>query len=254
MEKVTYDLNKLAHNDIINTSVATRFFYNIQDYFDKLTEYLEHYNSYINHYNPTVVVVSDDERKVFIAACASVRALLTQLGMNTPLNELNTMENAALSGAIKDLSDGMLVFKGLLEITANHVLAAQNPPDSPLFKRTIMVVHDDDEALKSLSDMLSAKYHPILEKGGMTAIGELKNHIPEMFLIFTEMNEICGYELAFFIRENESFRHTPLLFLTETKDRSDLHKTLPDSGKRYIHLPVKESDLLDIIDKEFTRL
>jgi CheY-like chemotaxis protein len=253
MDVTTYDLEKLAADDVISIDVATRFFYTIQDYFDKLTEYLKNYKSYIGHYNPTVVVVSDAERDVFLADCASVRALLTQLGMNTPLNALNNLENAALAGEIKVLSDGIIVFKGLLEITANHVLSARNEPGVQKIKRRIMLVHDDETVLANLTDMLSDHFTVLSEKSVLTAIEDLKSQLPEIFLIFTEMRDICGYELAYFIRESKPFRHTPLLFLTGTKDRSELHKTLPVMENKYIHLPVKKEELLKKVSDAFNR-
>jgi CheY-like chemotaxis protein len=248
MDIITYDLAKLAENDVINTSVATRFFYTMQDYFDKLTEFTQHYHSYINHYNPTVVVVSDAERNIFIAACATVRALLTQLGMSSPLNELNNLENAALAGSIEELSDGMIKFHGMLEIAATHIEAARKAPGTGLEKKKVMLVHDDKTTLKSVAAMLKDHYTVISELNGSDAIASLNSHTPEAFVIFTEMEGICGYQLAFYLKQHELFGHTPIIFLVESVSRNEGHKVLPFNELDYIFLPVKKDTLLQKIE------
>jgi CheY-like chemotaxis protein len=242
MDIITYDLDKLAVNDVINTDMATRFFYTLQEYFDKLTEFTNNYHSYINHYNPTVVVVSEDERNVFIADCSGVRALLMQLGMNMPMNELNNLENAALSGAIKELSDGMIKFHGMLKIAAEHIEKARISPGEPAQRKKILLVHDNADMLRSLASMLDGYYMVTTLLGGLEAVKELDNHAPDMFMIFTEMKGICGYD--------EKFRHTPIIFLTETKYRSILHEALPFNEMHYIHLPIEKEELLERVITE----
>jgi CheY-like chemotaxis protein len=243
---------KLGENDVINTGVATRFFYTLQDYFDKLTDFTQHYQSYINHYNPTVVVHSEAERNIFIAACATVRALLTQLGMSSPLNELNNMENAALAGSIEELSDGMIKFHGMLEIAATHIQAAQKTPESILDKKKVMVVHEDEAVLKSIEAMLKEHYEVIALTNGLGAIKEMDAHSPDVFLVLDEMQGICGYQLAFYLREHEQFGHTPIIFMAESANHGEGHQVLPSNTVQYVYLPIKKDNMLQKIKKSIS--
>jgi PleD family two-component response regulator len=236
-------MEKLAQDNIIDTGVASRFFYSLQDYYDTLTEYITHYDSYIHHYNPIVVVASDAEKNIFFAACSKTRAMLTQLGLTASLSGLDMMENAARAGDIKELSDRLVMFHGMLEIAANHILAAQKEPGSEPVKRKLMLVHDDDKMVNKLNAMLDDAYNVISFTSGSIAVRALESHLPEVFLLLIEMKDICGYELALYIREHDRFKHTPILFLEGEATCRKRHNIMPLLEARYIRLPTERETL-----------
>ena len=125
MSRVAYDIDKLAHSGQIDTTLIGRFFYNNQDYFDKLTDFADNYSRCLSHYTPAFVVNSAEDRNRFLADCFRVRAVLMQLGMKSAMTELNTMENAVYDGNLSDFADAQVKFLANLNIYMDIIRSAR---------------------------------------------------------------------------------------------------------------------------------
>jgi CheY-like chemotaxis protein len=243
-------MSKLAENKIMDTSTVSWFFYDNKEYFNKLTEYVNNYPHYLANYNPTVVVVSEDEKKVFIQDCANVRAILTQLGMTLALSELNNMENAVLAGEIKELDDGFTKFHATLEIYANIIDEAEK--GALAVKPAFLLVTDNQDVQYSMTQALEKKYVVIPASSGEEVIELLENTLSFALIILSlDMPDITGYELAYLIHEHSRFKITPLFFLVDGIKSDPIRNALPHLKDRYIQLPVKDKKkLLALIENE----
>jgi CheY-like chemotaxis protein len=250
MGRVSYDINKLAENKIMDTSTVSWFFYDNKEYFNKLTEFVKNHPHYLANYNPTVVVVSEDEKKVFIQDCANVRAILTQLGMTLALSELNNMENAVLAGEIKELDDGFTKLHATLEIYANIIEDAEI--EALAVKPAVLLVTDNQDVQQSMTQALEKKYVIIPASSGEEVIELLENTLAFALIILSlDMSGINGYELGYLIHEHERFKNTQLFFLVDGIKSDPIRNALPHMKDRYIQLPVRDKKkLLALIENE----
>jgi hypothetical protein len=116
MKGKTYDTDKLSADGRFDTSVITRFFYKTQDYFDALTDFEQNYKRDLSNYTPAFVIHADANREEFIKECFDVRAVFVRLGMTYLLDELTTLENAAISKHEKEFADGQVKFRATIRI------------------------------------------------------------------------------------------------------------------------------------------
>jgi CheY-like chemotaxis protein len=249
MGRIKYDVKKLTDSKIMDTSTVSLFFYDSSEYFSKLTEYLKNYSHYLTNYNPTVVVVSEDEKKMFIRDCANMRVILTQLGMTLALGELNNMENAVLAGEIKELDDGLTKFHATLEIYANVVEEAETGIIN--VKPAALLVTEDPATLRSLTSALEKKY-VVISASSVNEVFELMENTVSFAVIFLAMETsgMSGYGLAFYILEHERFKQTPLFFLTESGMSDPIRDALPQLKSRYIRLPLPDRKKLITLVEE----
>jgi CheY-like chemotaxis protein len=250
MGRVSYDISKLAENKIMDTSTISWFFYDNNEYFKKLNEFVKNHPHYLTNYNPTVVVVSEDEKKVFIQDCAGVRAILTQLGMTLALSELNNMENAVLAGEIKELDDGLTKFYATMEIYANIIEDAEI--GAITVKPALLLVTDDDNVLQGIAKTLEKKYVIISAASGEEVIELLENTLDfALIMLSLDMPGLGGYELGYLIHEHTRFKNTPLFFLVDGIKTDPIRNALPHLKDRYIQLPVRDrKKLLALLEKE----
>jgi len=116
MKGIKYDIDKLNKSGLFDTSAASKFYYNIQDYFDALTYFIDNNVFGFSNYTPAFVVNSDEDRCLFLKECFDTRAEFTRLGMAALLQELDVMENAANKRDMKEFSDGQIKLRASIEI------------------------------------------------------------------------------------------------------------------------------------------
>lgn len=85
---------------------------------------------------------------------------------------------------------------------------------------TILVVDDLPENARLLRDFLEPKgYRVIAAIGGQEALARLDHEVPDAILLDLVMPDMDGLTLCARIRENASWRHIPIIFLTGRSER-----------------------------------
>ena len=126
MSKKTYNIEKLGKSGYIDTSQNELFFYQRQDYFDKLTEFMEEtQHTNIPNYTPAFVVNNKEDQDRFLAESSNIRARLMQLGMHGATRELNNMEDAIRFASTKAFADGQIKFAATMNIYESIISAAE---------------------------------------------------------------------------------------------------------------------------------
>jgi len=125
MKGKRYHMQKLAESGRFDITVAQRFYYNSQEYFDALSEFSQNHISPLKHYTPAFVVNSDDERNAFIAECCEVRADFMRMGLISLLEDVATMEDAVIKRDMKEFSDGQVKFLANLNICMDIIKDAE---------------------------------------------------------------------------------------------------------------------------------
>ena len=263
MSGTIYDIDKLAQSGQIDTTLIGRFFYNNQDYFDKLTDFATNHSRSLSHYTPAFVVNSEEDRDRFLSDCFQVRAMLMQLGMTSALAELNTMEDALHGGNLKDFADGQVKFLANLKIYMDIIKSArlqnQHEPSLPVLtdarkdvpKHTLLVTEPDPAALSFLAGILEPRYHVVGRPSGQAAMTALRLHVPALFLISVHMTGISGYELAYLIRATEQFTHHPIWFMSDPTVFDPVKSSMPPDAANYIKKPIDRENLLHVLEYHF---
>jgi len=107
---------------------------------------------------------------------------------------------------------------------------------SPL---TILVVDDQPAVRVALVAQLDALGHRVLEAGDATwALDQFQRHKPDLVLLDVVMPGHDGYWLARQMRQVESGRWTPIIFLSARDQEQDLWKGIESGGDDYLVKPV----------------
>jgi len=113
-------------------------------------------------------------------------------------------------------------------------------------RKTIFLVDDDLINLKAGNDALSKSYAVLTLNSGARLLKILESHIPDLILLDVEMPEMNGYQTIKLIKEKESTRDIPVIFLT-AKSESELYG-LSLGAVDYIIKPFSQSLLLKRIE------
>ena len=127
MKGKSYDIDKLAESGMFDIGVATRFYYNTQEYFDALTNFMVNHNRPLSNYTPAFVVNSEPDREQFMKECFEIRADFVRLGLTVLLDWLVVMENAAIAKNAKEFMDGQINFHASLKICRDTLRESTKP-------------------------------------------------------------------------------------------------------------------------------
>jgi diguanylate cyclase (GGDEF)-like protein len=104
---------------------------------------------------------------------------------------------------------------------------------------TILVVDDQPAVRVALVAQLDALGHRVLEAGDATwALDQFQRHQPDLVLLDVVMPGHDGYWLARQMRQAESGRWTPIIFLSARDQEQDLWKGIESGGDDYLVKPV----------------
>lgn len=104
---------------------------------------------------------------------------------------------------------------------------------------TVLVVDDQPAVRVALVAQLDALGHRVLEAGDATwALDQFQRHQPDLVLLDVVMPGHDGYWLARQMRQAESGRWTPIIFLSARDQEQDLWKGIESGGDDYLVKPV----------------
>jgi len=104
---------------------------------------------------------------------------------------------------------------------------------------TVLVVDDQPGVRVALVAQLDALGHRVLEAGDATwALEQFQRHQPDLVLLDVVMPGHDGYWLARQMRQAESGRWTPIIFLSARDQEQDLWKGIESGGDDYLVKPV----------------
>ena len=123
--------------------------------------------------------------------------------------------------------------------------------------KKIMLVDDEEDQVFSIKTALEnkygAEYKIISASNGNECLELLKNNeIPNLILLDIMMPEMSGWEVFDKLKDNQSWKNIPVVFLTARTDRfaKNAGELLADT---YIEKPVDIKELTEQIDKILER-
>lgn len=110
-------------------------------------------------------------------------------------------------------------------------------------KQVILIVDDQATNLKILSSVLSKQYSLSLANSGLNALKYLEQKKPDLILLDIMMPGMDGYEVCSRIKENESTKDIPVVFLTAKTNIEDVVKGFDHDAVDYIIKPFNITEL-----------
>jgi len=115
--------------------------------------------------------------------------------------------------------------------------------------KIILLVEDDNEIRENLEILLDAEGYKVCSAGnGLEALNKLETTIPDLILSDIMMPYLDGVEFFQKVKENETTKAIPFIFLTAKNDFTSLRQGMNLGADDYITKPFSTDDLLRAIN------
>ncbi|QSP95413.1 Hpt domain-containing protein [Marinobacter salinisoli] len=114
----------------------------------------------------------------------------------------------------------------------------------------VMVVDDSVTVRKVTSRLLERNgMDVVLAKDGLDAVAQLQDHKPDIILLDIEMPRMDGFEVASFVRHDDTLRDTPICMITSRTGDKHRDRAMAIGVNEYLGKPFQESELLETIER-----
>ncbi|WP_323750486.1 Hpt domain-containing protein [Marinobacter sp.] len=115
---------------------------------------------------------------------------------------------------------------------------------------TVMVVDDSVTVRKVTSRLLERNgMEVITAKDGLDAVAQLQDHRPDVILLDIEMPRMDGFEVASFVRHDDTLKDTPICMITSRTGEKHRERALAIGVNEYLGKPFQETVLLETIKR-----
>lgn len=108
---------------------------------------------------------------------------------------------------------------------------------------TILIVDDSQSNIDILNFILE-EHDTIPTTSARDALSVLESEKVDLILLDIVMPEIDGFELCKIIKQNSSFKHIPIIFITSRSDEESIERGYDLGGVDYVTKPFKQKELL----------
>jgi PAS domain S-box-containing protein len=111
-------------------------------------------------------------------------------------------------------------------------------------RSVILVVDDEADSLKLLTDILGAQgYEVRAANSGKLALASAATHTPDLILLDLRMPEMDGLEVCRRLKESESTRSIPLMFISGSSDVEQRVQGLALGAVDFVTKPIRREEL-----------
>jgi len=116
---------------------------------------------------------------------------------------------------------------------------------------TIVMVVDDSVTVRKVTSRLLERngMEVVTAKDGLDAVAQLQDHKPDIILLDIEMPRMDGFEVASFVRHDDSLRNTPICMITSRTGQKHRDRALALGVNEYLGKPFQETELLETITR-----
>ena len=119
------------------------------------------------------------------------------------------------------------------------------------FKKSILIVDDDAQYLTLVRQWLKKEYKVAMANSGLQAIKYLGKNKVDLILLDHEMPVTSGPQVLEMIRNEESTKDTPVMFLTAKNDKESVMSVMSLKPEKYLLKTMSPDVLLQNIDDYF---
>lgn len=126
----------------------------------------------------------------------------------------------------------------------------RNDSDRSAAKKSLRILVIDDSATirRSAETMLvNAGFEVITAENGFEALSKITRHRPDLIFIDIMMPRLDGYQTCAIIKNNNEFRHTPVVMLTSKDGLFDKARGRVVGSDQYLTKPFTRAELLDAV-------
>ncbi len=220
----------------------------LEDSFDEMQQVISAKNRLEEEHVPLVIIGQQEDCDEFgrysanAADMVMIKGSLTITQMCARLMKyLDDRQHSAGNG-ISSQSDDQKLLEAMrmldLDIT------------KPAGKKHILVVDDNPMMLKVIKESLREDYEVATAISGKIARKYLMNKSVDLILLDYEMPDENGSEILQKLRQDESTKDIPVIFLTGVKDKSKIQKVLQLKPQGYLLKPIEHDKLIAAIKNQ----
>jgi len=117
--------------------------------------------------------------------------------------------------------------------------------DASLHRDTVLVVDDQPESLRMLTDTLeSSAISVLVATSGQGALDLMGHIVPDLVLMDAVMPGMDGFAATALIKANPATRHVPVIFMTGLTESEHVIEGFAVGGVDYVRKPVNVNELL----------
>ena len=102
---------------------------------------------------------------------------------------------------------------------------------------TLLIVDDETDNLRVLSDILKGDYNVLIAKNGLQALSIAKSQLPSLILLDVIMPQMSGFQVIKELKATPSTQHIPVIFTTGLESNEDEMQGLNLGAVDYVSKP-----------------
>ncbi|MEL6160361.1 MAG: response regulator [Cyanobacteria bacterium J06623_5] len=164
---------------------------------------------------------------------------------------------AALEQAMRRIpADLDVIYPGLSHqaqpgISAQALSAESPPANLAQIKATILLVDDQPQNLRLLSELLEEQGYDVQQAiNGKVALQAISHNRPDLILLDIYMPEMDGYSVCQQIKANPTTQDIPVIFISALDEAWDKVKAFSAGGNDYITKPFKVVEVLARVENQ----
>jgi two-component system alkaline phosphatase synthesis response regulator PhoP len=115
---------------------------------------------------------------------------------------------------------------------------------APLPKKIILIVDDYEESCKLLSEILSSTYECYHTSDSAQAFAKVTEKKPDLIILDYKMPGLMGIDVCKLIRENDSTRHIPIIFVSGAASIDEKIRAFEQGADDFISKPFHVKELI----------
>ncbi len=120
-------------------------------------------------------------------------------------------------------------------------------------KKRVLAVDDAPENLALIIAILKERYTMSVATNGQKALQMAASLRPDLILLDVLMPEMDGFEVCRALKENESTKEIPIVFVTSSAKAEEIDKMLKAGGVGCIPKPIEPQTLKDAVAKQLAK-
>ena len=137
--------------------------------------------------------------------------------------------------------------EGEQEVADDSVPTEKNTGSNEHRKKSVLVVDDSGIFLRMMKGLLEDKYDVSVITSGLKAISLIHEKKPDLILLDYEMPLYDGRETMMKIRESESTKDIPIVFVTAVNDKEHIKAVLSQRPAGYLLKPLDKERLIKTV-------
>ena len=117
-------------------------------------------------------------------------------------------------------------------------------------KHKILIIDDEQSTRVLLEDFLSKTYDVVTKKDGKEALEWLEGNLPDLIICDIQMPNMDGYQFVEQVRQRGFTKHTPIVMLSATVEKSTDRIKCYQLGAQDFHAkPFNPAELSELVKK-----